>query len=204
MIQGSCCCGEVRFSISRTPRVRCGVPLLEMPEARSDALRHDRGRASSSLSGRERIVEFLPEPPFKYRRCFCGKCGTSLGEMLSTDKLFPGAGELLRSGSRRRDPLSRARGDQARVVRDSRRQQAVRRRPRLSRVLAPPSLAVCVALAWGCGAPVATQDRVSADGYGGVRVGMSVEEAATAFGATLRPRTDRRRRTLLSLRVSGR
>lgn len=41
------------------------------------------------LSGREQIVEFRPEPPFKYRRCFCGKCGTSLGEMISDDKMFP-------------------------------------------------------------------------------------------------------------------
>ena len=41
------------------------------------------------LGGRERIVRYCPEPPFKYQRSFCGKCGTSLGEILSEEKMFP-------------------------------------------------------------------------------------------------------------------
>jgi hypothetical protein len=40
-------------------------------------------------TGAERIVTYRPEPPFKYRRSFCGKCGTSLGEILSDEELFP-------------------------------------------------------------------------------------------------------------------
>lgn len=34
-------------------------------------------------------MEFLPEPPFKYRREFCGKCGSSLGEITSAGELIP-------------------------------------------------------------------------------------------------------------------
>lgn len=41
------------------------------------------------LSGREHIAEYRPEPPFKYVRCFCGSCGTALGELLSGEKMFP-------------------------------------------------------------------------------------------------------------------
>ncbi len=40
-------------------------------------------------SGRDSIVEYRPEAPFKYTRCFCAKCGTSLGEMTASEKLFP-------------------------------------------------------------------------------------------------------------------
>ena len=89
MFDGSCCCGAVRFSIAKPPKMvgachcsRCrklGATPFAMVEADGFDL----------LAGREQIVEFEPEPPFKYRRCFCGRCGTSLGEMLSSDKLFP-------------------------------------------------------------------------------------------------------------------
>ena len=89
MFQGSCCCGEVTFSISETPKFvaachcsRCrkvGATPFAMVSAASFEL-HD---------GRDRIVTFRPEPPFKYDRCFCGRCGTSLGEILSDEAMFP-------------------------------------------------------------------------------------------------------------------
>lgn len=89
MIQGSCCCGEVRFEVSEKPKFvaachcsRCrkvGATPFAMVEAAGFRL----------LSGREHVVEYPPVPPFKYRRCFCGKCGTSLGEMVSDEKMFP-------------------------------------------------------------------------------------------------------------------
>jgi hypothetical protein len=89
MFRGSCCCGAVRFSISQPPRFvaachcsRCrkvgGTPFA-MVDAASFAL----------VGGREHIHQYQPEPGFKYRRCFCGTCGTSLGEMLSDEKMFP-------------------------------------------------------------------------------------------------------------------
>ena len=40
-------------------------------------------------SGRDDIVQYLPEPSFKYVRCFCGTCGTSLGEITSDHGMFP-------------------------------------------------------------------------------------------------------------------
>ena len=40
-------------------------------------------------AGAERIITYRPEPPFEYDRSFCGKCGTSLGEILSDQEMFP-------------------------------------------------------------------------------------------------------------------
>lgn len=89
MIKGSCCCGAVQFSISELPKFlaechcsRCrklGATPFAMVTAESFELE----------SGREKIVEYPPEPPFKYLRLFCGVCGTSLGEMTSNESMFP-------------------------------------------------------------------------------------------------------------------
>ncbi len=89
MFRGSCCCVAVRFSIAAEPRFvgacycsRCrkvgGTPFA-MVEAESFTLE----------TGREHIVEYLPEPAFKYVRCFCGRCGTALGEVTSQESMFP-------------------------------------------------------------------------------------------------------------------
>jgi hypothetical protein len=40
-------------------------------------------------SGREKIVTYKAEPPYKYDRCFCSLCGTALGEVLSDMESFP-------------------------------------------------------------------------------------------------------------------
>ena len=89
MIRGSCCCGEVRFSISEQPKFvaichcsRCrklGASPFAMVDAASFEL----------LGGSERVVQYEPVPPNKYRRSFCGRCGTSLGEIFSDEKMFP-------------------------------------------------------------------------------------------------------------------
>ncbi|WP_417687916.1 GFA family protein [Roseibium sp.] len=47
------------------------------------------------VSGRENIVRYQPPEPYKYLRCFCGICGTSLGEILSEDESFPIAANTL-------------------------------------------------------------------------------------------------------------
>jgi len=34
-------------------------------------------------------MTYKPEPPYVYERCFCSRCGTSLGEVTSTNDSFP-------------------------------------------------------------------------------------------------------------------
>lgn len=89
MIQGSCCCGAVRFAISKQPKFlaechcsRCrklGATPFAMVEADGFEL----------LAGRESIAEFPPVAPFTYRRTFCRECGTSLGELGTEAEMFP-------------------------------------------------------------------------------------------------------------------
>ena len=86
MFQGSCCCGEVRFRVTQKPRFvadchcsRCrklGATPFAMVEAASFEL----------VSGREHVATHRPAPPFRYGRCFCRLCGTSLGEITSQEK----------------------------------------------------------------------------------------------------------------------
>jgi len=40
-------------------------------------------------SGKEHVILYKPALPYKYGRCFCKQCGTSLGEILSDDESFP-------------------------------------------------------------------------------------------------------------------
>ncbi|WP_246841209.1 GFA family protein [Hahella sp. CCB-MM4] len=40
-------------------------------------------------SGRDQISTFKAEPPYSYDRCFCSKCGSALGEVLSEGTSFP-------------------------------------------------------------------------------------------------------------------
>jgi hypothetical protein len=49
------------------------------------------------VSGKEFVNEYNPEPPFIYKRCFCNQCGSSLGEILSTEEQFPIAANSLDS-----------------------------------------------------------------------------------------------------------
>jgi len=39
--------------------------------------------------GLDKISTYKAEPPYKYDRCFCCVCGTSLGEVLSQMDAFP-------------------------------------------------------------------------------------------------------------------
>lgn len=97
MIHGSCCCKAVQFTLSSTPKFlaichcsRCrklGTSEFVMVEADS----------FTWVSGKERVKQYLPEAGFKYKRCFCSECGSSLGEILSIDKEFPIAANALDS-----------------------------------------------------------------------------------------------------------
>jgi len=47
------------------------------------------------LQGKDVVALFPPTPPYKYARCFCKICGTSLGEILSEEDSFPIAANAL-------------------------------------------------------------------------------------------------------------
>ena len=47
------------------------------------------------VSGKESVAAYVPGEPFKYTRCFCSQCGSSLGEILSEEEKFPIAANSL-------------------------------------------------------------------------------------------------------------
>ncbi|WP_444518279.1 GFA family protein [Roseobacter insulae] len=47
------------------------------------------------IEGRDLVQLFAPVAPYKYGRCFCKTCGTSLGEILSEAESFPIAANTL-------------------------------------------------------------------------------------------------------------
>ncbi len=89
MIEGSCCCGEVRFSVSEEPKFVAACHCTRCRKLGATPFAMVTAESFELIRGREQIVQYRPEPPFKYPRCFCGKCGTSLGEMISDEKMFP-------------------------------------------------------------------------------------------------------------------
>ena len=46
-------------------------------------------RPCGGCRGKEEVALYQPEAPYKYGRCFCRICGTSLGEILSEEASFP-------------------------------------------------------------------------------------------------------------------
>ncbi len=89
MLHGSCCCGEVRFTVSETPKFLAECHCSRCRKLGATPFVMVGAETFELVSGREKIVEFPPTPPFKYMRSFCGVCGTSLGELTTDSEMFP-------------------------------------------------------------------------------------------------------------------
>src|SRR5258706_68162 len=95
MIRRSCCCGAIKFELSAARsmmgtchRSRCRkVGASTFVSVKKDTFRW--------IQGRELVSRYEPEPPFKYARCFCQKCGTALGEADPQQDSFPIAANCL-------------------------------------------------------------------------------------------------------------
>ena len=87
MIKGSCLCGDVKFEISGEPD---SLSYCHCSRCRKAA-----GVFSAVLIGKlddlrvteglDQIAKFRAGPDAKFERCFCKKCGTSLGDMSAGD-----------------------------------------------------------------------------------------------------------------------
>ncbi|MEQ8747314.1 GFA family protein [Pyruvatibacter sp.] len=88
-MQGSCCCGAVRFELTAPPSMMGTCHCTRCRKVGASALVFVKKDDITWLSGRDKVQEYQPEPPHKYTRCFCRVCGTSLGEILSDEASFP-------------------------------------------------------------------------------------------------------------------
>jgi hypothetical protein len=104
MIQGSCCCGQIRFSLSEPPTMMGTCHCARCRKSGASTFVFVRGETFRWIAGRELVEVLRPEPPFTLERCFCRRCGSALGEPLSKAESFPLAANLLDD-----DPLVRNR-----------------------------------------------------------------------------------------------
>lgn len=94
-IRGSCLCGAVQFELTGPP--------LWMAHCHCSRCRKTGGTANVSvlardfrwLKGQDLVRRYEPEPPFQLVRCFCGVCGTHLGEPDTSPVGFPVAANVL-------------------------------------------------------------------------------------------------------------
>ncbi|UAB71473.1 GFA family protein [Vibrio sp. SCSIO 43132] len=95
MIQGSCCCGAVKFVLNAKPKF---LGICHCSRCRklgtSEFFMVDKA-SFEWVEGKEFVEVYRAKPPFIYDRCFCSKCGSNLGEMLSDVESFPIAANTL-------------------------------------------------------------------------------------------------------------
>lgn len=89
MIRGSCCCGSVKFELSKPPSVMGICHCSRCRKSGASTIVFVERDSLSWIQGKELVATYVPEAPFKYLRNFCSRCGTSLGEILSPDKSLP-------------------------------------------------------------------------------------------------------------------
>lgn len=89
MIDGSCCCGAVKFQIAAKPSLMGTCHCSRCRKVGASVLVFVKKQDLKWLEGRDQVALYTPPAPYKYGRCFCKICGTSLGEILSEESTFP-------------------------------------------------------------------------------------------------------------------
>ena len=89
MISGSCCCGAVRFELLAPPSTMGTCHCTRCRKVGASTVVFIRKEILKWVRGRDEVQLFAPAAPYKYGRCFCRICGTSLGEILSDEDSFP-------------------------------------------------------------------------------------------------------------------
>ena len=95
MIKGSCCCGAVRFELLAEPSMMGTCHCSRCRKVGASTFVFVKREDLKWIQGQDQIVLFQPDAPYQYGRCFCGVCGTSLGEILSEADSFPIAANAL-------------------------------------------------------------------------------------------------------------
>jgi len=98
MIQGSCLCGAVKFELSSEPAVMGTCHCSRCRKAGSSTVAFVKKETLEWVQGKEHVATYRPPAPYKYGRCFCRICGTSLGEITAEMDTFPIAANALDSG----------------------------------------------------------------------------------------------------------
>ncbi len=88
-IRGSCLCGAVRFEITGPPLWMAYCHCRRCLKVGGTANVSVRAEHFHWIQGAELVTRYEPEPPFHLVRCFCGICGSYLGEPDTSPEGFP-------------------------------------------------------------------------------------------------------------------
>ncbi|WP_367648684.1 GFA family protein [Ruegeria arenilitoris] len=97
MIDGSCCCGAVKFKLKTKPSVMGTCHCSRCRKAGASTIVFVKKEDLNWVAGKDKVATYQPGAPYKYGRCFCTICGSSLGEILSSEDSFPIAANALDS-----------------------------------------------------------------------------------------------------------
>lgn len=89
MIEGSCCCGAVKFRLQNAPSTIGTCHCSRCRKAGASTIAFVKREDLQWIQGRDHVQIYSPAPPYTYARCFCKICGSSLGEILSEEDSFP-------------------------------------------------------------------------------------------------------------------
>lgn len=89
VLGGSCACGTVAFTLSSRPVLMSTCHCASCRKSGASISVIVKRNAFRLVSGADAIVTCRPQAPHGNDRCFCSKCGTALGEVLSSEATFP-------------------------------------------------------------------------------------------------------------------
>jgi hypothetical protein len=89
MVTASCLCGAVKFELAKAPEFVVVCHCSRCRKVGSSAFVMTRKENLNLLSGADQIGQVATDDQFSLPRCFCRSCGTALGEILSTEDVFP-------------------------------------------------------------------------------------------------------------------
>ena len=95
MIEGSCCCGAVRFALLKRPEMMVTCHCTRCRKVGASTFVLVAKESFRLLAGAADVATFEAAPPYTYNRSFCRVCGTALGEIGSGEDMFPVAANCL-------------------------------------------------------------------------------------------------------------
>lgn len=89
MLEGSCCCGGVRFSVRETPSMMATCHCNRCRKVGAATFVFVSRAAFVLDAGRDAIATYAPEAGYRNARDFCRLCGSALGEITGDGDSFP-------------------------------------------------------------------------------------------------------------------
>ena len=89
MLNGSCCCGAIRFAVSEPPSMMATCHCTRCRKVGAATFVFVTNEAFALTAGEDAIAFYRPEEGYRYTRSFCSRCGTALGEIGGEGDSFP-------------------------------------------------------------------------------------------------------------------